>query len=156
MALRGANAGRRRGNPPRRGFGSYVVRLADIVMARAQAALAPLELTPLAYETLLCIHEGNGLSQQELSRQLNMYAPKMVGLIDGLEGRGLVERRVSPSDRRRNTLHLTAEGAALLKRASVIAAKLEAELFAGYPDDEQARLRALVERLEAAEAHTPA
>jgi DNA-binding MarR family transcriptional regulator len=121
-------------------------------MARAQAALAPLELTPLAYETLICIEDGKGLSQQELSRQLKMYAPKMVGLIDCLEGRGLVERRVSPSDRRRNTLHLTPSGAALLKQASVIAAKLEADLFADYRDEEKEHLRALVERLEATES----
>lgn len=133
------------------GFGSHVVRLAELVLARANAALQPLELTPLAYATMTCISDGEGLSQMELSRQLDMYAPKMVGLLDGLEERGLVERQVSPADRRQHMLFLTPEGEALLQRAASVAAALEEELFGSLPDEDKARLEALVERLEETE-----
>ncbi len=134
-----------------RGFGSHVVRLADMVLARANAALQPLELTPLGYGTMACIADGDGLSQMELSRQLNMYAPKMVGLLDGLEKRGLVERKVSPADRRQHMLLLTPKGEALLQRAAAVAAALEEELFGSLPDEDKARFEALVERLEETE-----
>jgi DNA-binding MarR family transcriptional regulator len=135
----------------RRGFGSHVVRLAELALARAEAALQPLELTPLAYETMVCIGDGDGMSQTELSRQLSMYAPKMVGLLDGLEKKGLVERKVSPTDRRRHMLLLTPEGQELLQRAGPIAAALERELFGSLPEEDKARFEALVERLEAIE-----
>ena len=132
-----------------RGFGSHVVRLADLVLARANAALQPLELTPLAYATMTCISDGEGMSQMELSRQLNMYAPKMVGLLDGLEERGLLERKVSPADRRQHRLFLTPKGEALLERAAAVATALEDDLFGSLPDEDKARFEALVERLEA-------
>lgn len=131
-------------------FSGCAVRLGELVLARGAAALAPLDLTPVAYHAMLCILEGEGLSQQELSRQLNMYAQKMVGVIDGLEARGLVARTVSPTDRRRHRLHLTPAGSALVARASAVAAALEAELFGRIPEPDKARFRALVERLEAA------
>jgi DNA-binding MarR family transcriptional regulator len=134
---------------PRRGFGSHVVRLADLALARAKAVLQPLELTPLAYETMSCILDGGGISQKQLSGRLNKYAPKMVGLLDGLEKRGLVERKVSPADRRRHVLLLTPEGRALLHRADSVVAELEEELFGAIPQPDKARLQALVERLEA-------
>ena len=135
---------------PPRGFGNHAARLGDLVLARAEAALAPLDLKPLAYDTMICILDGHGMSQQDLSRRLGIYAPKMVGLIDGLEKRGLVERKVSPTDRRRHQLVLTPGGHELLQRAAAAAAALEEELFGCVPEQDKARFSALVERLEAA------
>lgn len=136
---------------PRRGFGTHAVRLGELVFARGEAALAPLDLKPLAYDTMICILEGHGMSQQDVSRRLGIYAPKMVGVIDALETRGLVERKVSPTDRRRHQLVLTPSGHELLQRAAAVAAALEEELFGCVPDKDKARFEALVQRLEAAE-----
>jgi DNA-binding MarR family transcriptional regulator len=137
---------------PRRGFGSLLVRIAKLALARAEAAMRPLELTPLAYETMICIVEGDGPSQKELSDRLNRYAPKMVGVIDALEKRGLVERKVSEADRRRRRLVLTPKGHKLLRRAGAVAAALEEELFGSLPDEDKARFEALARRLEAGES----
>ncbi len=134
--------------PPRRGFSIHVVRIAKVVLARAEAALKPLDLTPMAFETMMRILEGEGLSQKELSEQLDTYAPKMVGLIDGLEQRGLVERRISAADRRRHSLLLTAEGRRVLERAALAAEALEQELFGSLSAKDSARFEALAQRLE--------
>ncbi len=134
---------------PHRGFGNHAVRLGELVLARAEAALAPLDLKPLDYDTLICILEGHGMSQQDLSRRLGLYAPKMVGLLDGLEQRGLVERKVSVSDRRRHEIVLTASGRALLDKAAAIGAALEEELFGALSEADKARFIAMVQRLEA-------
>jgi DNA-binding MarR family transcriptional regulator len=132
-----------------RSFGNFAVRLGELVLARAETALAPLGLTALAYDTMNCILQGHGMSQQELSRRLGIYAPKVVGLLDGLETQGLVERRVSPNDRRRHELLLTPKGQALLKRAVAIGAALEEELFGCVPAKDKARFGALVQQIEA-------
>lgn len=134
--------------PSRRSFGNHAIRLGELVLARAEAALAPLDLKPLTFETMRCILDSQGLSQLDLSRRLGIYAPKMVGLLDGLEKKGLVVRKISPSDRRRHELHLTPEGHALLRRAIAIGAALEEELFGGVPAEDKARFATLVQRLE--------
>ncbi len=133
----------------RRSFGSQAVRLGEIVFARAEAALAPLDLTPLAYDAMVCILEGHGMSQQDLSRRLGIYAPKMVGVLDGLEKRGLVERKISPTDRRRHELILTPVAHELLQRATAIGAALEEALFGCVSTEDKARFAALVQRIEA-------
>jgi DNA-binding MarR family transcriptional regulator len=53
---------------------------------------------------------SDGLSQQELSERLGLDPTIVVGLIDALEGRGLMTRTKDPTDRRRNLLGLTAPG----------------------------------------------
>ena len=50
------------------------------------------------------------LSQLELSRRLNLDPTIVVGLLDELEERGLVNRVRDPADRRRHLLELTAAG----------------------------------------------
>ena len=138
--------------PQRRSFGNNAVRLGELVLARAGAALAPLDLKPLDYETMACVLHGHGMSQLDLSRRLGIYAPKMVGLLDGLEQRGLVARKVSQVDRRRHELLLTAKGHKLLQRAMAVGAALEEELFGRVPEQDKERFATLVERLETAEA----
>lgn len=137
-------------NHPHRSYANHAVRLGELVLARFEAAVAPLGIKALALDTLVCIRDGYGRSQQDLARRLGIYAPKMVGLIDGLEKKGLVERRVSPDDRRRHVLVLTKAGEVLLERGVAIAAALEAELFGGVTAEEKARFQALVEGLESA------
>jgi DNA-binding MarR family transcriptional regulator len=141
---------REKSTTARRAFGNYAIRLGELVFARAENALAPLDLTPLAYETMTCIADGQGRSQQDLGRRLGIYAPKMVGILDGLQNRGLVERRVSATDRRRHELLLTPKAHALLRRAIAVGAALEEELFGCVPIADKARFAALVERLESA------
>lgn len=135
-------------NLPSRGFGYQVIRLAQLLEARAEAVLAPLDLKPRAYDAMICIVNGQGMSQQDLSRKLGLYAPQMVGLLDGLEKQGVVERQVSSTDRRRRTLSLTAHGRDLLGRATTRVAGLEMELFGSVSDEEKSRFEALVRRLE--------
>jgi DNA-binding MarR family transcriptional regulator len=133
----------------RQSFGAYAVKLGDMVFARAEAALAPFGLTPLAYDAMVCILEGHGMSQQDLSRKVGIYAPKMVAVLDGLETQGLVERQVSAADRRRRELRLTPRALKLLGRATDVLKAMEDELFGSVPVDQKESFAALVERLEA-------
>lgn len=56
-----------------------------------------------------------------LADPLGIPASRMVGIVDELERRSLVERRRNPDDRRAYALHLTAEGSKVLKNARRIA-----------------------------------
>jgi DNA-binding MarR family transcriptional regulator len=71
----------------------------------------------------------------------------MVAFVDGLEARGLAERRVNPQDRRTRTLYLTDAGRELLGQAFALAAAYEQELCADLSDDERDQLMELVWRV---------
>lgn len=125
------------------------IQLGEIVMAQAEAALAPAGLTPREYDALLCIADSPDMSQQELSKKLGLFAPRMVTIIDSLERRRLVERVVSSADRRRNVVRLTDGGSALLNRSACMVAELQQKLFGDITDREHKRFQKRVERLAA-------
>lgn len=133
-----------------RSFGYLAVRLGEMVMGHGELVLAPFDLKPREFDAMHCILIGHGMSQRDLSRRLGLYAPRMVALIDGLQKRGLVERTVSASDRRRRVLSLTTRGRGLLDRATLVATKFEAELFGDVSPEDRDRFEALVQRVAAA------
>ncbi|PIV72432.1 MAG: MarR family transcriptional regulator, partial [Rhodocyclales bacterium CG17_big_fil_post_rev_8_21_14_2_50_68_7] len=65
---------------------------------------------------LVIIEANPGMKQTELARATHLDRSTVVSVIDNLERRGLVVRSAETADRRSNALHVTAEGAALLKQ----------------------------------------
>lgn len=110
----------------------YRLRLAQQAVFRAFAASVA-ELSPGRVGILLLLEANPGVTQSRLAQAVGLDRSTMVGIVDGLEGRGLIERRRG-TDRRTNGLWLTAEGrglVGLLKRRIVqherrVAAKLTA------------------------------
>ena len=90
-------------------------------MARqVELALAPLDLSLPQYRVLALLADGSTASSV-LARQLAVSAPSVTAVVDGLVGRGLVERRPDPEDRRRLTLLLTRDGRKLIATADATA-----------------------------------
>ena len=67
---------------------------------------------------LLCLRAAAGqrLTAQEIARRIHLSASTLVGILDRLEEKGLIERLVDPTDRRRAPLRVTARGQELLGR----------------------------------------
>ncbi|MGH3514216.1 MAG: MarR family winged helix-turn-helix transcriptional regulator [Pseudonocardiaceae bacterium] len=78
---------------------------------------------------------------------MGIHRNVMVGLVDELEDRGLIERRRHPADRRAHAIHLTAAAHDLLRRAQRVADEHEAELLAGIGEDDRTYLIALLQHL---------
>src|SRR3954467_2196200 len=78
------------------------------------------ELSPVQCHVLHLIEPGRPLPMGRLAATLGCDASNVTGLVDRLEGRGLVERKPSPEDRRVKVLQLTPTGsrvrAQLLRR----------------------------------------
>ncbi|WP_285600346.1 MarR family transcriptional regulator [Kineosporia sp. NBRC 101731] len=55
-------------------------------------------------------------SPGELARLLHVSTAASTGVVDRLEGRGHVERRPHPTDRRRTEVHLTSSGRGAIER----------------------------------------
>ena len=68
----------------------------------------------------------------------------MVALVDHLEGRGLVERRPHPTDRRSRTLHMTSAGTEMLERATDLTLEFEQTICRGFDETDRERLLGLL------------
>jgi DNA-binding MarR family transcriptional regulator len=72
-------------------------------------------LKPGRFAAMMIIHENPGLTQAELGRAIARDKSSVSPLVQALQRKGLVTRRVSDTDRRRATLNLTEAGEAALK-----------------------------------------
>ena len=122
--------------------------------ARFAERLAPLGLQNRHFGLLTYLAAAEGQTQQQLADTLGIHRNVMVGLVDDLEDRGLVQRQRHPADRRAHALHLTPAARDLLSQAQHAADEHDAELLAGLDAADQAKLTTLLQRI-AREARLP-
>jgi DNA-binding MarR family transcriptional regulator len=123
--------------------------------ARFAERLAPLQVSPPHAGILLVLRQADGLSQQALGEKLGVFPSRLVELLDGLEERGLLERRTSPTDRRRHALYLTDKGREMLQQIDRIAGEHQDALCAALTEPERAQLAALLRRIADEQGLTP-
>ncbi len=117
---------------------------------RFTTALAPLGITPNRFGVLVHLARQEGRTQQELATALGLHRNSMVGMIDDLEERGLVERRRHPDDRRAYAIHLTPAAREVLATADRLADEQEEALLAPLDAADRTALVATLSRLVAA------
>ena len=76
----------------------------------------------------------------EAARRLGVDRTTMVALVDALEGKGLVERRRSEEDRRRNVVELTERGRRVRADAEEAREAAEREFLAPLGEKDAAQL----------------
>ncbi|ADB49741.1 MarR family winged helix-turn-helix transcriptional regulator [Conexibacter woesei] len=141
---------------PLRGLASYrLIKLGKLVDIAVDRALSSLGVKSRHFHVLAVIAEGASLSQQEMSRMLDIDPNVMVGLIDDLEEAGLAERTRNPADRRRHVVVITRKGSELLRDGLERGAAFEDELLAALDPDERAALEAASAKLLDALLPTP-
>jgi DNA-binding MarR family transcriptional regulator len=118
-------------------------RVAALDFSRPQAGL------------LRLISREPGQSQQAVARRLGTPPSRLVALVDGLEERGLIERRRNPGDRRNYALHLTAAGKRAMADLSQAALEHEQAISAPLTEAERAQLSKLLGKLAAAHGLMP-
>jgi len=96
------------------GLLGYRLRLAQQAVFRDFAASVG-EVSPGRAGMLLLVEANPGVTQGSLARAVRLERSTMVGVIDALEARGLIERRRG-ADRRTKGLWLTRPGRAFVAR----------------------------------------
>lgn len=117
--------------------------------------LAPLDIGPRHFGMLRLLREHDGQTQQQLGETLGIHRNVMVGLVDELEKRQLVERRRHPTDRRAHAVYLLPAAHDILTRAQETVRRLDAELFAELDAEERATLLRLLQRTAASNGLRP-
>ncbi|MDZ7910025.1 MAG: MarR family transcriptional regulator [Gemmobacter sp.] len=90
--------------------GYAIRRLHQISVGVFLQEVGELGVTPVQYAALQVVGNQPGIDQRRLARCIALDASTTGGVIDRLEARGWLERRMSPDDRRTRLLHLTPSG----------------------------------------------
>jgi DNA-binding MarR family transcriptional regulator len=109
--------------------------------------LAPYGLKPVDFSVMSTIGHNPGVTSRQLCAALNLLPPNLVGLIQSLEARGLIERKPHPHDGRAVGLHATPKGQALMVQAEQTATELETEKTARLTPAERKTLVALLQKI---------
>ena len=110
-------------------------------------------LHPYHYAVLLVLDEGSRETQGSIADALGYDRGQLVGLLDELEERRLLERKRDPNDRRRHIVRMTTEGKRTLRQLRALSRRLEDEFLAPLSDQQREQLHGLLLRL--AEVHEP-
>ena len=127
--------------------GFLLSSLGSATSAGFRDALAPLEIEPQHWAALRAVASNEGKSQREVCGVLHMPPSRMVGLIDELEAKGLVERRTNAQDRRARAIHLTDAGRRRLGDAVARAVDFETWVCEPLEGAERDQLLAILQRL---------
>jgi DNA-binding MarR family transcriptional regulator len=98
-----------------------VMRVQQLLLSRIEDTLKPYGLTFAAYEALrlLAFSRRGSLPMGKMGERLMVHPASVTNAISRLEQRALVERRLSPDDRRVVLATITTAGQSLVREATV-------------------------------------
>jgi DNA-binding MarR family transcriptional regulator len=127
--------------PVRRTLGSLTRRVHQISMAMSADSLAEADLTPVQYGAMAILNRQDGepgIDQVGLAGRLGVDRNSASRLVEELEAKGLIERRVNRADRRARLLQLTGAGERLflqVRKKNLVAQARPLEILA--PDERE-------------------
>jgi DNA-binding MarR family transcriptional regulator len=91
-----------------------LVKTGDLLVGRVASLVGDFGISPAGGLVLnILLEASEPLSQTTLKERLLVTGPTVTGLIDSLERRGFVQRRLDGADRRRRLIEITPEGRAV-------------------------------------------
>jgi DNA-binding MarR family transcriptional regulator len=130
---------------PRRDLAAMVVPLARALVAAEEPVLRAHQVSMWGYVVLNALAEQPVRTQAALAQSIGADKSRIIGVLDELQERGLIQRRPDPADRRVHLLSLTEAGSSLrdcVQRA--IQRQEEDRVLSALTDDDRAAfIRAL-------------
>ena len=92
-------------------------------------------------------HEQEGVIQKDLEKVFHRRGASITSMLQGLERKGFIERRVSARDERQKNLFVLPKGKALLDDFQQLFVAIEDKILAGFTQEEQNTLYQLLQRV---------
>ena len=115
----------------------------DII--REHIAIYDLRIVDLSI--LLLVAHNPGITSRQLSSVLDILPPNLVGMLNTMEKRGLIERKPHPMDGRAMGLHVTDSGAELAAQAESEVGLLEIQATSTLTAAERKTLIRLLQKI---------
>ncbi len=112
----------------------------------AEAEAAGYDLTPVQYAALAAVKAHKGIDQATLAGLIAYDRTTIGGVVDRLEQKGLVSRRVSAEDRRARVLEITVAGKRTLAGIEPAVAAAQKAMLRGLDASESAQLLRLLRK----------
>ncbi|MDO0937947.1 MarR family winged helix-turn-helix transcriptional regulator [Streptomyces sp. DG2A-72] len=115
--------------------------------ALVAAALAEEGMKMWHHVVLSAVRDLAPVAQADLGRSVGLDPKDVVGILNDLQSAGLVVRTPDPTDRRKNAVSLTPDGARLLTRCEKAARAANDDLLAPLSEAERAQFMGLLTRI---------
>lgn len=127
----------------------YLGKAYQRVTQSAKQRLAPYGVTPTQYALLKVLWEQDEQSGAELGERLVLDSATMTGLLDRLEQAELIERKAHVTDRRVNSVVLTARGRSLQEPLDREMDQMNQEFLGAFDPSEVQLLKNLLNTIAA-------
>ena len=131
--------------------GHLIRRLQQVAVSLFLEEAAEFDITPVQYAALKAIKTYPGLDQAALAGVIAYDRATIGGVIDRLEGKGLVRRTLSETDRRVRRLVVEPEGERLLESLDPAVERVQQRMLSPLDPEERRTFSQLLAKL--AEAH---
>lgn len=112
----------------------------------SQMDAAGCDLTPVQYAALSTVRDRPGIDQATLAGEIAYDRATITGVVDRLVKKGLLDRVVSPSDRRQRELSITSEGIEQLSKIQPAVASAQQLILSGLDEEERINLLHLLRK----------
>lgn len=122
-------------------------RAVHVLGLHLEARLADLGLSQGEIHVLSLLGHSGTVSVTVLQRGVRHRPSTLTGILDRLEAKGLVQRRINDADRRSNLIELTLQGQAAAERVLQAMSDVEQRLFAERPPDQHGAFREVLDEI---------
>lgn len=127
--------------------GHYIRRLQQIAVGIFMDETADVNITPVQFALLFAAAKESGRDQRTLAGRIGLDTSTIGAVVDRLESRELIERKVSPDDKRVRLLNVTPAGKRLLQDVMPAMLRAQDRILAPLTKADRSKFMAMVKRI---------